>query len=162
MAHDSDKGPDDRYLFVISPSEASAIICYDPVFSQHLVICQGDKELCSEWIHRHFGDDLLDRGFKIDGDGHAYHYRGITRNTCLIWMKVPSAQDAPLVFSLLAHEAVHAAYAVMECRGIKPDFNNEEFVAYYVQWVMNCYLQCIGLPSEDNSMFQKTCGQLPD
>lgn len=148
MAHSPDKHVDDCSLFVISPDEASAIICYDCVFGVSLVICQGDKRLCSEWVHQVYGDELLERNFQIETDGHACHFRGITKNTSLIWVKVPTVENAIGVFGMMAHEAVHNAYSVMELRGIKPGFDNEEFVAYYVQWVMNCFCQCIGLPSE--------------
>lgn len=158
MSHDESKHIDDRALFVISENEASAIVCYDSVFAHFLVICQGDPALCSAWVRRHFGDRLLDQNFEIDvTNSKACHYRGIATDTCLIWMKVPSARDGSLVFALLAHEAVHHAYATMELRGLKQSYDNEEFVAYYVQWVMNCYLQCIGLPSEGSQWVEKSC-----
>lgn len=158
MAHSPDKHVDDRALFVISPDEASAIIVNDCVFGVSLVICQGDKKLCSEWVHRVYGDELLEKNFEITAKGYGWHVRGITRNTGLIWVDVPKQEDAITIFGVIAHEAVHQAYGVMELRGITPGFDTEEFVAYYVQWVTNCFCQCIGLPSEGSRWVAKSVG----
>lgn len=155
MLNHENKPVDDHALFVIGPNEASAIVCYDDVFGHFLVICQGDKKQCTEWAHRYFGDELINRNFEIETNGKACHYRGVTANTCLIWMEVPSENDGGLIFALLAHEAVHYAYAIMDLRGIIVSDENEEFVAYYVQWVMSNYLQCVGLQSEDHSKYKK-------
>ncbi len=155
MSH-KNKNIDDRLLFVIDENEASAIVCYDSVFAHHLIICQGDPQLCTEWVRKKFGDSLIDPEFTVDPEtSSACHFRGVTRNTCLIWSKVPRTDEASLIFALIAHEAVHYAYALLEVRGMKPHFKNEELVAYVVQWVMSNYLQCIGLQSEDHPRYQK-------
>ena len=37
----------------------------------------------------------------------------------------------------IAHEAVHAADMIAYCRGIEPDFENDEPMAYLIEWICN-------------------------
>lgn len=132
-------------LFVLEPEEASCIDVYDPLSQYHIAICQGDKLQCQGWVNRHY-QLPPENFFKLETDGKACCFHLRSRRLIIIWMRVPSREDASCVFGLLAHEALHAAYAIMDGMGMDPDFANEEMTAYTIQFLMNNYTQSIGLP----------------
>ena len=137
-------------MFVVREDEACGIECIDGASFSVVFIVQGDKELCSKWVHKQLVEDgKWDKSepFKIETEGKACCYQNIAHRTHCIWMSVPPLNiDGATVFALIAHEALHAAYIVMDTMGMKPCFENEEWVAYFIQWIMNCYCQSIGVP----------------
>ena len=44
--------------------------------------------------------------------------------------------DAPS-YGTLVHECIHAAGAILDSRGVLADWNNDEALAYLVQWIFN-------------------------
>lgn len=136
------------HLFVLEPEEASCIDILEPVSGYHIALCQGDKQQCQGWINRHFQLPPEDF-FKLETDGKACVFRDKKlhdRRLIIIWLSVPPRDAASCVFSLLAHEALHAAYALMDGMGMTPDFANEEWTAYMIQFLMNNYTGSIGIP----------------
>lgn len=133
------------HLFVLEPEEASCIDVYEPVSQYHIAICQGDKLQCQGWVNRHFKLEN-ETYFELKTDGKACCFHLKSRRLIIIWMRVPSREAASCVFGLLAHEALHAAYAIMDGMGMSPDFANEELTAYTIQFLMNNYAGCIGIP----------------
>lgn len=136
--------PDPR-LFVLQPEEASCIDVVEPISHYHIAICQGDKRQCQDWVNRQF-KLANETYFELKTDGKACCFHLASQRLIIIWMRVPSREDACCVFGLMAHESLHAAYALMDAMGMKPHFENEEFTAYLIQFLMNNYTQSIGLP----------------
>jgi len=136
-------------LFCVEPEECSCIDIYDPVSQFHIAICQGSPAECEKWVNRHF-DLPREKHFSLEVTGYGHCFTLRSRRLIIIWLSVPSREEASLVFSVLAHECLHAAYAIMDGCGIEPDFANEEHTAYLIQFLMGCYLQSIGrlLPAE--------------
>lgn len=134
-----------KLLFCVQHEEASCIDIYDPISGFHIALVQGDKQQCEDWVNRHY-QLAATQPFKLETDGKASTFTNQSARRIVIWMRVPDEDQASAVFGLLAHEAVHAAYAVMDGMGMKPDFANEEFTAYFVQFILNNYTGCIGLP----------------
>lgn len=135
----------DARLFVLDQEEASCIDVYDPISQFHIAFTQGCPRQCQDWVNRHFGlKDDSHFTLEATGKGHCFTLR--KKRLIIVWLCVPPREDAGVVFAIAAHEALHATYAIMDGMGMKPDFANEEFVAYKIQWLLNNYLQCIGLP----------------
>lgn len=135
----------DRRLFCLTEGEVSCIDIYDPVSQFHVVICQGDKQHCEDWVNRHF--ELSGSAeFKLKTDSKACCFTRQSDRLIVIWLCLPSEEDGSLVFALIAHEALHAAYAIMDGMGMKPDFANEEWTAYMVQFIVGNFCQSIGIP----------------
>lgn len=140
--YDPDK---EARLFVLQPQEASCIDVYECTSQFHIAITQGCPQQCQDWVNRHYG--LKDEShFTLEPTGKAHCYTRQKQRLIVIWLSVPSREDAACVFAIAAHECLHAAYAIMDGMGMKPDFANEEFVAYTLQFLLTSYLQCIGLP----------------
>jgi len=139
-----------RHLFVLEPEEASCIDIVEPVSCYHIAICQGDPKQCQDWVNRHY--QLLPEDYftlRPDNDSKALccrHNYSDGRRLIIIWMCVPPRELASCIFSILAHEALHAAYTIMRGMGMDPDFANEEWTAYTIQFLMNNYTQSIGIP----------------
>lgn len=137
-------------LFVLEPEEASCIDIYEPVSQYHVAICQGSPSQCQDWVNRHYQllpeDYFTLRPAETSKALCCRHNYSDGRRLIIIWMCVPSREDASCVFGLLAHECLHAAYAIMDGMGMKPDFANEELTAYTIQFLMNSYTQSIGIP----------------
>lgn len=134
-----------RDLFCIEEEEASCIDIYEPVSQFHVAIVQGCKKQCQDWVNRHYEIDAEDH-FRLETDGKASTFTRQKSRMIVIWLYLPSRENAACIFSILAHECFHAAYAIMDGMGMKPDFANEEFTAYMLQFLMNNYVQAVGKP----------------
>lgn len=44
------------------------------------------------------------------------------------------SKHRPIYHGVIAHESHHIASFIAECRGIQPDFNNDEPCAYLAEW----------------------------
>jgi hypothetical protein len=133
-------------LFCLKQGEACAAVFYEPLFCSTLAICQGDKMQCSMFVRDKLEEKLHNPEFLIQTDGFACNFRDAGRALSVIWLGIPKADSGVVAFSWMAHEAVHWAYATMERVGMTPLLDNEELVAYMVQFAMNCYGQSIGVP----------------
>lgn len=140
-----DTQEDTGRLFVLEPTEASCIAIHEHISGYNIAICQGDKKQCQGWINRHYQLPPEDF-FHLETTGHAHCWHYKSSRLVIIWLKVPARENAVCVFGLMAHEALHATYAIQDGMGMSPAFSNEEFTAYTVQFLMNCYAQSIGLP----------------
>jgi hypothetical protein len=135
----------DRRLFCLTPDEACCIDVYEPVSQFHIAICQGDVKQCEDWVNRHYKLTGGDH-FELQTTGKGNCYRKAGSRLCVIWFCLPDEDMASCVFSIAAHETLHASYAIMDGCGMKPDFANEEYVAYMQQFLMNNFVQSIGYP----------------
>lgn len=138
------------HLFCLEPEEASCIDLYEPVSQFHLAIVQGCPQQCEDWVNRHYKLTGADHFTLDNGTAKACTFTLKKKRLIIIWLGLPSREEAACVFGLLAHECVHAAYGMMDGMGMKPDFANEEWTAYTVQFLMNCYLQSIGHAVSDS------------
>lgn len=134
-----------RDLFCLQTEEASCIDVYEPISQFHIAIVQGCKNQCQEWVNTHF-KLTPQEFFHLETDAKASTFTRQKSRLIIIWLSLPSIEDAVCIFSILAHECLHAAYAIMDGMGMKPDFANEEFTAYAIQFLMNNYVQSIGHP----------------
>jgi hypothetical protein len=139
------------HLFCLEEEEASCIDIYEPVSQFHIAIVQGCKTQCEEWVNRHFELSPCDH-FRLETEGKACTFYRKQNRLIVIWLSLPAREDSACIFSILGHEAFHAAYAIMDGIGMKPDFANEEFTAYTLQFLMNCYVQSIGYPLPDSAI----------
>ncbi|MBN8422881.1 MAG: hypothetical protein J0L73_28490 [Verrucomicrobia bacterium] len=143
--YDPDRQAESRLFVLENEEEASCIDIYEPTSQFHIAITQGSVKQCQDWVNRHYKLPPEDH-FTLKATGKAHCFTFNKRRLIIIWLCIPSRADAPLVFSLCAHECLHATYAIMDSIGMKPDFANEEYTAYTLQFLMQNYIQCIGLP----------------
>lgn len=134
------------HLFCLEEDEASCIDIYEPVSQFHIAIVQGCPRQCEDWVNRHYKLTGADHFTLEHGTAKACTFTRQKKRLIIIWLSLPSREDSACVFSILGHECFHAAYAIMDGMGMKPDFANEEFTAYLLQFLMNCHLQSIGYP----------------
>ena len=135
-------------MFVLEEGEACGIEVADGISHNVIFIVQGDKKACGEWVTKQLRNEgKLEEDFIIDTDGKACCFSNIAHTTHCIWLSIPPENQHPAcIFGMMAHEALHAAYKIMNCMGMPPSFDNEEFVAYCVQFLMNCCTSSIGVP----------------
>lgn len=138
------------HLFCLEEDEASCLDIYDPISQFHVAIVQGCPKQCQEWVNRHYKLDAPDHLTLDTGTAKACTFTRQKNRLIVIWLSIPSRENSSAVFGVLAHECLHAAYALMDGMGMKPDFANEEWTAYTIQFLMNNYLQSIGHPLPDS------------
>lgn len=79
--------------------------------------------------------DLMVSDFKCGGK--TFQYSNDESGGIFVWL--PSKKLTPNNLAALAHECVHAANMMFLDRGIKPDSDNDESMAYLVGWIFkNC------------------------
>lgn len=146
------KGPDPYFLLQDDVNQACGIKCYDPIFGTNLIICQGDKKACSQWIQSQFAK-CKEIDFQIDeGLGYGWHHIVNEGEICIIWLSTAKDQEelGAEIIGVLAHEALHCAFTTSKRIGMRVVNESEEFFTYYMQWVMNQYLTCLGHDPQDN------------
>lgn len=47
----------------------------------------------------------------------------------------PNSKFRPITHGIIAHEALHAAYLILDMRGISIDYSHDEILAYLTEWV---------------------------
>jgi hypothetical protein len=138
------------HLFCLEEDEASCIDIYEPISQFHVAIVQGCPKQCQEWVNRHYKLDPADHLTLDPGTAKACTFTRQKNRLIVIWLSLPAREDSVTIFGAMAHECLHAAYALMDGMGMKPDFANEEWTAYTIQFLMNNYLQSIGHPLPDS------------
>lgn len=92
---------------------------------------------CVGWTAEQFQKEMLKRfGYTPEMGGAAgktIEWVPDDGGQTLIWVWVKKKND----YACLAHECIHAAHFCLKGRGIKPDFDNDEPVAYLVTILMD-------------------------
>lgn len=142
-----DEAVDPHPYFVLDNEEdqACGIRCFDPIFGTNLIICQGNRNECEQYVKREFSKWDT---FEIPRDEYCYAWHIRDGRNSVIWLSVPDEECGAKIISSLAHEALHCAFETSKFIGITPSNSSEEFYTYYMQWVMNQYLDCLGYNPE--------------
>lgn len=101
-------------------------------FTENFWFFLGWKTDDVEWyMKRFFTFDTLN----LNGDGKTVEFQNDKgRRVIIIWTRWNKKEKK--IYSVLAHECVHAAHMCLSKKGVKPDFENDEVVAYMVQSLM--------------------------
>jgi len=79
--------------------------------------------------------DQIKKYFGFDVNDKAYGTCWLTNNGIVIWVKHFDIKH----LDCLTHETIHAANFIFQCKGIQSDNENDEALAYLVQWIFkNC------------------------
>lgn len=108
---------EDRYFYIK--------VVNIPIYKGNLVmILSNDKDKISK----------LDKGWtKEDIYAHAIH--GEYKNFEAFYIVLDIKNSSKITNGVIAHEAFHVAEFIAESRGFIPDFENNESVAYILEWV---------------------------
>lgn len=112
---------------------------FDPVVFPMLlfVAIGGDREQIANSLKDYDGDPFYVNPKDLetsDALTYANCENSDGRYGTLVWLHTPSKVTVKIV----AHEAVHAALAIMQQCGIRPDANNDETQAYLVGFCADC------------------------
>ncbi len=120
----------------------SYIVVYEAISQCKIMICQGDVERLREYIKevlpsiQHY--ILLD----LNKNSKAATFFHEDERIIILWL--PMVENVGII-GVLAHEALHVAYRVIQSMDVLPHTANEELTAYLIQFIVNNYTQCIGL-----------------
>ena len=90
----------------------------------------------NSYLMKHWKIDPIQFG----GDGKCIRFENDEGKSAIaIWTR--RKPNNPIDLSVLAHECVHAAHFLLDCRGVKADFKNDEVEAYLVQALMKAALK---------------------
>lgn len=142
-----------RLFCLKNETQACGIRFYCPVYNKDIFIVQGNIQECSKWIAS--TDKNISADYMIRTGGYARFEMLEGTTVCVIWLSAPDEGDymndtGCRMFGLLAHEALHAANHIGWDHGIEHTKESEEHFTYYMQWIMNMCLDCIGFdPGSD-------------
>ncbi len=101
---------------------------FDETFTENFWFFIGWKPEDVEWyMKRHYVFETM----SLNGDGKTVEFQKDTgERTIAIWTR--SKYEDHKLYSVLAHECVHATHFCLRHRGVIADFNNDELTAYMV------------------------------
>jgi hypothetical protein len=107
----------------------------DPTYDVSFVLVVCDRAQLNEWLKAKFGAE-----YQVgDADQHPRATTCFIANAkgsaVIFWFRPDGEPTSPRWAATFAHEAFHAAVAVMSSRGVRLTAGSEEAWAYYVGWV---------------------------
>jgi len=103
-----------------------------PIYTGTLVLINTDSVKKLQKIIKNWGNDKDIYATSTYFDLKGKHGYGIVLNF---------NNKTDLTHGTIAHECYHICSIIMDIHGIKPDFNNDEPMAYLVDWLVDqCYI----------------------
>lgn len=105
----------------------------DPIYDVSVVLTRGSRTEWNNWLEQSFGRDWRQ-------DEHPCRattlFVSVDQGTALTLWVSPACDTADADWlGVLAHEAFHAACAVLQKRGVEFNAGSEEAFSYYTGWV---------------------------
>lgn len=111
----------------------------DETYDTSVVLLRGDWDTSRAWMDKTFGD--VTEAEVGEGKGAKTLWIERPRGTALVlwfpqWFKGATAYE----LGILAHECFHAAFFVLQRRGVVWSNESDEAFAYYIAWMFRSVL----------------------
>ena len=108
----------------------------DPIYQALIILCYGPKEEYANFMDKRYGLDNEKKELKcLDGMSSEIELDKSGDHHFVLWVKSPKN------ITVIAHEAIHICCRVFDCYGVSFKSDNDEGIAYYVEFLMREFLK---------------------